>query len=189
MNTHRLLLVVGLLLLGLAPAAHALRCGNRLVGDGAFDFQVRERCGNPYWIEEHFQTLVAGDERVEIAQPVEYSAWYFNFGPNRLLVRLLFRDGRLVREETLNRGVAEIGGACSAARLSEGISSGELVAYCGEPSSRHVQPVLVSRRLAPNVYRQSDSYREDWTYDFGGDFIYLLHLARGLVESVEQVTR
>jgi hypothetical protein len=189
MNMRRLLAVIGLLLVVAAPAAHALRCGNRLVTNGDFEFQVRNRCGSPYWIEDHYQTLVAGDDRVEVVQPVEYSAWYFNFGANRLLVRLLFRDGRLVREDTLNRGVAELGSACSPARLSEGISSGELVAYCGEPSSRNVQPTLLSRRIGANLYRQSDSYREDWIYDFGGDFVYLLHLARGQVESVEQVAR
>lgn len=189
MNTRRLLAIIGLLLLVAAPTAHALRCGNRLVTDGAFDFQVRERCGNPYWIEDHYQTIVAGNERVEVVQPVEYSAWYFNFGANRLLVRLLFRDGRLVREETLNRGVAELGSACSTARLSEGISSGELVAYCGEPSSRYVQPVLVSRRIGASLYRQSGSDREDWTYDFGGDLVYLLHLAHDQVESIEQIAR
>lgn len=189
MNTHRLLSIVALLLLVAAPAAHALRCGNRLLSSGDFEFQVRERCGNPYWIEQHYQTLIAGDDGVEIVQPVEYSAWFFNFGANRLLVRLLFRDGRLVREETLDRGVAELGSACSAARLREGVSSGELVAYCGEPSSRYVQPTLVSRRISAGLYRQSDSYREDWTYDFGGDTVYLLHLARGRVEGVELVSR
>ena len=105
MSSPRLLICIGLLLCALAPAAHALRCGTRLVTKGATDFQVRERCGNPYWIEAHYQVLVAGDERVEVAEPVEYSAWYFNFGSNRLLVRLLFRDGRHVREDALGRGV------------------------------------------------------------------------------------
>ena len=189
MNTHRWLAIVALLLFVAAPSAHALRCGNRLVSNGDLEFQVRERCGDPYWIEQHYQTVVAGDDGVEIVQPVEYSAWFFNFGPNRLLMRLLFRNGQLVREETLDRGVAELGSACNPARLREGTSSGELVAYCGEPSSRYVQPSLVSRRVGAGLYRQSDSYREDWTYDFGGDSVYLLHLARGRVEDVELVSR
>jgi hypothetical protein len=189
MSSPRLLVVIGMLLFALTPAAHALRCGTRLVTTGNTDFQVRERCGSPYWIEEHYQTIVAGDERVEVVQPVEYSAWYFNFGSNRLLVRLLFRDGRLLREDTLGRGVDELGAACTAARLSEGISSGELVAYCGEPAARRERPLLVSRRINADVYQQTDVHREDWTYDFGGDFVYLLHLARGLVESVEQLPR
>lgn len=189
MSSPRLLMFVGLLLCALAPAAHALRCGTRLVTAGDLDFQVRERCGSPYWIEEHYQTIVAGDERIEVAQPIEYSAWYFNFGSNRLLVRLLFRDGRLMREDTLGRGVDELGAACNPARLSAGVSSGELVAYCGEPATRRVQPVLVSRRLGADLYRQTDIRREDWVYDFGGDFVYLLHLARGLVEAVEQLPR
>ena len=155
------LAVIGLLLLfAVAPAAHALRCGTRLVSSGDQDFQVRERCGNPYWIEDHYQTVVAGDERIEIAQPTQYSAWFFNFGANRLLVRLLFRDGRLVREETLNRGVDELGAACSPVRLSEGISSGELVAYCGEPTSRRVEPALITRRWRQSV-QPDESYRED----------------------------
>jgi len=189
MNSARLPLVVGLLLLAATPAAQALRCGNRLVTDGAFDFQVRERCGNPYWIEEHYQTLVAGDERIEVAQPVEYSAWFFNFGANRLLVRLLFRDGRLVREETLDGGVDELGNSCAPARLSSGISSGELVAYCGEPSSRRVLPTLISHRLGGNLYRQDETYREEWIYDLGGALVYLLHLAHGQVQSVEGLPR
>jgi hypothetical protein len=189
MTSSRWLLLVGLILLACAPAAHALRCGTRLVSNGDLEFQVRERCGSPYWIEQHYQILVAGDEAVEIAQPVEYSAWFFNFGANRLLVRLLFRDGRLVREETLDRGVAELGSACNAARLRAGVSSGELVAYCGEPASRYVQPTLVSRRVSAGIYRQSDSHREDWTYDFGGDSVYLLHLTCGHVEDVELVSR
>jgi hypothetical protein len=188
MNSSRWIFV-GLLLLALVPAAHAMRCGNRLVADGAFDFQVRERCGNPYWIEEHYQMLVAGDERVEVVKPVEYSAWFFNFGANRLLVRLLFRDGQLVREDTLGRGVDELGSSCAPARLSAGISSGELVAYCGEPSSRRVLPTLVSQRVGANLYRQSEGYREDWLYDFGGALVYRLHLARGIVESVESLSR
>lgn len=189
MNSSRLLLVAGLLLFAAAPAAHALRCGNRLVTAGALDFQVRERCGDPYWIEEHYQTLIAGDERIEVAQAVEYSAWFFNFGANRLLVRLLFRDGRLVREDTLDRGVDELGNSCAPARLSSGISSGELVARCGEPSSRRVLPGLISQRVGANLYRQSQGYREDWTYDFGGALVYLLHLARGQVQSVESLPR
>jgi hypothetical protein len=189
MSSSRLLLVVAVLFFAATPAAHALRCGNRLVTDGALDFQVRERCGNPYWIEQHYETLVAGDERVEVAQPVEYSAWFFNFGANRLLVRLLFQDGRLVREDTLDRGVDELGSSCAPARLSAGISSGELVAYCGEPSSRRALPALISHRIADNVYRQRETYREDWVYDFGGALVYLLHLAHGMVESVESLPR
>lgn len=189
MKSSRWLAIAVLLLLAVTPAAHALRCGNRLVTEGEFDFQVRERCGDPYWIEEHYQTLVAGDEQVEVVQPVEYSAWFFNFGANRLLVRLLFRDGRLVREDALGRGVDELGNSCAPARLSEGISSGELIAYCGQPASRRAQPVLVSRRVGPSLYRQSEGYREDWVYDFGGALVYMLHLARGVVQSVESLPR
>jgi len=69
------------------------------------------------------------------------------------------------------------------------VASGELVAFCGPPASRDVHPGLVSRRLAAGVHEVDENDREDWTYDFGGGVFYLLHLARGIVESVESLPR
>jgi hypothetical protein len=189
MVPFRLLLLAGLLLSVTAQSAYALRCGNRLVSPGETDFQVRATCGNPYWIEEHYQVIVSGDENVEIAQPVEYSAWFFNFGANRFLVRLLFRDGHLVREESLGRGIDELGTSCDLARVRNGMSSGELIAYCGEPGSRRVRPTFVSRRVGPRLYDQSESYREDWTYDSGDEYLYVVHIANGHVEGIEHLVR
>ena len=31
-----------------SPAAFAMRCGSRIVTEGAQDFQVRDRCGEPF---------------------------------------------------------------------------------------------------------------------------------------------
>jgi len=179
-----------LILLAAAPAAHALRCGTRLVGNGDYDIQVRDRCGEPYWIEDHYQYVVAGSgSPVEIVQQVVYTAWFYNFGSNRLLVRLLFRDGRLVHEETLTRGVDEIGDSCGETKMTTGISSGELVAYCGLPLSRNAQPILQTWPAGPGVYRQVENYREDWIYDLGGNFLRVLHLLNGRVDSVELIPR
>lgn len=95
MNTACRLVLCALLLLAIAPAAHALRCGSRIVGSGDYDFHVRDRCGDPYWIEDHHQLVISGgDSPIQTAQQIVYTAWFYNFGPSRLMVRMLFRDGR-----------------------------------------------------------------------------------------------
>jgi hypothetical protein len=46
--------IIALVLLMACTSAHALRCGNRVVDEGDRDFQVRERCGEPFWTESWF---------------------------------------------------------------------------------------------------------------------------------------
>jgi len=177
------------MLFALAPAAHALRCGNRLVETGDYDAQVRDRCGDPYWVEDRYQLIANGDPSVQTVTQVTYTAWFYNFGPDRLLVRLLFRDGRLAREDTLDRGVDEIGDSCGPGRLVSGMSGGEIVAYCGMPMSRNAQTGALVRRIGPGTYRQTDLAQEDWIYDIGGNFLYVLHLLNGRVTSVDHIPR
>ena len=184
------LLLCALPLFALSPAAHALRCGTRIVSSGDYDFQVRDRCGDPYWIEEHYKIVATDtDLPVQVVQQYVYTAWFYNFGSNRLLVRMLFRDGRFLREETLGRGVDDIGDSCGPAKLIRGMSSGELVAYCGEPLSRNTQPGAILRRVAPGILSETDNYLEDWVYDLGGNFLYIMHLRNGHTDSVEHVPR
>lgn len=179
-----------LLLLVGVPSAYAMRCGNRIVGTDDYDFQVRERCGDPYYIEDHFVVLASGtDTPVQTIQQSVYTAWFYNFGSSRLLVQLLFRDGRLVRERTLGRGVDTIGESCATVELTSGAKGGELVAHCGQPLSRKLHPSIQISQLGPGVYSQHDDAREDWIYDLGGNFLYVLHMLNGHAESVEHIAR
>ena len=195
MNTAFRFLLGALLLLALSPAAQALRCGNDLIKGGEHDFQVRDRCGDPFWIEDHYQLIQyqgnAGDADplVQTIQQVTYTAWFYNFGSNRLLVRMLFRDGRFLREEAMGRGVDDIGDSCGPAKFVRGLSSGELVAYCGQPISRNSQPGAKLRRLAPGTFSETDNYLEDWVYDLGGNFLYVVHLRNGHADAVEHIPR
>lgn len=174
-----------------APSAFALRCDSRLVQTGDADFQVRERCGAPYWIDRFVDTEVVGAGRpVELQKDVPIEVWYYNFGPRRLIARLVFRDGRMVGEESLGYGVDEIGEACGPNLPLAGMSAGEVYARCGEPQSRRVSNGYVVRRPAPGIERWRDLRDEDWTYDFGDNrFLRVLHLRNGRVESVESMRR
>jgi len=189
---HRLILLpLALLALFASAPAAAMRCGNRLVTDGAQDFQVRERCGDPFWTDRYTDVVVIGrDGPVERQREVQYDVWYYNFGPRHLMRRLVFRDGLLAQEDTLGYGVDRIGEDCDPNRLLGGLSAGELVARCGEPASRRSRNDTIVRRPAPGIERWRDERREDWVYDFGDRrYVRIVRLVDGRVDAVDSLAR
>lgn len=189
-TAHRLALLALCLALA-SPAAHALRCGSRLVVDGDRDYQVRERCGDPYWSESQSRIEIVGrDGPLELQREVQFDVWYYNFGPRQLLRRLEFRDGRLVHEGTLGYGVDEIGTSCDANLLVDGLATGELVARCGEPASRRSLVDTVVRRPAPGIEQWQGVQREEWVYDFGDRrLVRILQVVDGQVAGIELAPR
>lgn len=178
-------------LLFASPSAFAMRCGNRLVSEGTQDFQVRERCGEPFWTDSYTNTDVVGAYGpVEQQRSVQFDVWYYNFGPRQLMRQLIFRDGVLLREDTLGYGVDTIGDDCNPNRNYSGFSVGELYARCGAPASRRSQTDTLVRRPAPGVERWRDQRREEWVYDFGDSrFLQVMRLIDGKVSGVELVHR
>jgi len=182
---------VGALLLVASSGAFAMRCGTRLIVGGDRDFQVRERCGAPFWIDDYVGVDVLGARTpLERQIDVQFEVWYFNFGPRQLMRRLVFRDGVLQREETLGYGVRELGGDCPADALWNGLSSGELVARCGQPASRRSRPTTVVRRPGPRHELWREERREEWVYDDGdAPRVRLVHLLDGHVTAIERLAR
>jgi hypothetical protein len=182
---------LALLLLLAAPSAFAMRCGSSLVNEGTRDFQVRARCGDPFYVDSYDATEVFG-ARGPVAEyrDVHYDVWYYNFGRNQFMRRMVFRDGVLAREETLGYGVDEIGSDCNPSRDYRGVSAGELVARCGEPASRRVNNDTVVNRTSPGYQRWRDQRREEWIYDFGDDrFVRSFRLVDGRVDGADAVNR
>jgi hypothetical protein len=146
---NRYLLPILLLLLA-APAAHAMRCGNRLVSDGAQDFQVRERCGEPFWTDRYTNIEIIGrNGPVEHQREVQFDVWYYNFGPHQLMRQLVFRDGLLERALGLGAAPAawEALGDC---RTGEGDFAGAATAYANALRSARGEATV---ELAPLLAR------------------------------------
>ena len=184
----RTLLLLALLLAALP--AYALRCGSRVVTRDDRDLLVRDRCGAPYFTDEMVTVDVYGaDGPVERQVENVYEAWYYNFGPRKLMVRLLFLNGRLQREDTLGYGVNAIGDSCSLDSYPSGMSAGEIVAYCGLPASRTEQREAVIRRSGP-LERYRPERRETWTYDLGDSrFLRVLTIQNGRLQDVSTERR
>jgi len=105
------LLLAGLAAAAAAPAADSFACGSRIVTTGMLDSEVRAACGEPAEIGRDTilrrptiwrqgRPIVVGDR----PEPVPVERWRYDFGPNRLMLRLRFDDGVLVEVATLGYG-------------------------------------------------------------------------------------
>lgn len=180
-----------LLLISSVSADAALRCGNRIVNEGDRDFAVRDRCGEPFWSDSYYGVdVIHRGGPLERQREVEWTVWYYNFGPKALLRGLLFRDGTLQRIESFGYGVTELGTQCNVTANFSGMSVGELVARCGEPASRREFRDSVVYRPDPRIENWRDQRREEWVYDFGDSrLLRVLKLLNGRVVSSDSLGR
>lgn len=159
---------VVLVLLALAwPArAWALRCGTHIVKQGDLAPQVRAECGDPFYIGHYVGPPGVGVEtpvQTEMAA-VTREAWYYNFGPQRLMVRLDFSGGVLAHEQTLGYGFVGSGGPCDFTGISAGMSVADLIARCGLAPSRSRNPLATAAYLGA----QAPAWGETWIYPADG---------------------
>ena len=185
----RWLACAALLLLGMGPA-HALRCSGRIVELGDHAYELQKRCGSPYWVERYSEWLVLG-ERGPLERQIEHvvEAWYYNFGPNKLLRRMVLRENRVVREDTLGYGFATLGRNCKLDALVPGMSNGEIVARCGTPAAQDTRYANEIVRDRAGASRQRAIRREEWVYESAGRDPYLLLLIDGTLSRIQRLDK
>ncbi len=117
------LIILIVALLAAEPAA-AFRCGTKLVMNGMHEVQVVAICGQPTTRRNLGYALRAYDYRYHrspgsgwstyrnpgyglLTQEVIITEYVYNFGPRKLMRRLIFEGGVLVRIETIGYGYRE----------------------------------------------------------------------------------
>ena len=121
----KVVLVVALFGTGLlaAETAHAFRCGTKIVRDGMHEQQVIAICGEPTTTRQIGYAVRAYDYRIyrphgskdfyrhpafgTLATDVIVTEWVYNFGPRKLMRRLVFEGGVLVTIDTIGYGYHE----------------------------------------------------------------------------------
>jgi hypothetical protein len=108
----RAVLVLCLGLLAASPSFAAIRCGTKVVSEGATRSEVAAKCGEPTEVVSQksvFRRPVIwsngrpyyiGEDFIE----VQVEAWIYNLGPNKLMRRLRFEGGVLTEIESLGYG-------------------------------------------------------------------------------------
>ncbi|MGE5389375.1 MAG: DUF2845 domain-containing protein [Hyphomicrobiales bacterium] len=90
-------------------SALALSCGTRFIVEGQSDYEVLKLCGPPSWTNNRFAFVPVnpgvpygyGPQQGYLA-PVE--DWIYDLGSTKLMERLTFSNGRVIRIETLGYG-------------------------------------------------------------------------------------
>lgn len=105
----------------IAEPAHAFRCGSKLVKDGMHEAQVVAVCGEPttmrnlgvavrYYDYRYRRGTSPGWSTYErpgygnLAQEVIITEYVYNFGPRKLMRRLVFEGGVLITIESIGYG-------------------------------------------------------------------------------------
>jgi hypothetical protein len=96
-------LLVLLACLPALAAAQSLRCASKIINEGTSQVKVAALCGQPTNIEH--QSAVGGFVNgVPVAGDVQVEIWTYNFGPNKLLQRIRFENGIVVKIDSLGYG-------------------------------------------------------------------------------------
>lgn len=114
--------LAAILLLAADPAL-AFRCGSKIVRDGMHEQQVIAACGKPSSVRHLGHTVRAYDYRFRLRNPghiyyrtpgvghfateVIVTEFIYNFGPRKLMRRLIFEGNVLVEIETIGYGYIE----------------------------------------------------------------------------------
>lgn len=159
------------------------RCGAGLVSEGDWPSEVEQRCGPPDYISTYPTATVPG---LGVVQTEEH--WYYNPGPQRFVKRLIFRNGKYVRDESLGYGfhVSRHPG-CDPGTLRYIGNEYELVARCGLPASKRTE-WQVPPGLSHSVDWQTVKpvLIQEWLYEFSDNhFSQVVTLRNGKVVSVD----
>ena len=172
-----------------APAAGAFYCGRDLVEHGDPIYRVAEDCPEPFWTEawQHRGPNAGLVYPLGDAGPVDtYEAWYLNFGSNKLMRRLVFRNGYLVRAQELDHGFDGVPGRrrCRVSELHRaGNTAAAIYAACGQPDYQLEYPAVVHHDAHGRRYV---AYRSRWVYELGhGTLPRVLHFEDGRLVDID----
>jgi len=183
---------VNFLIFVLAPAAaDAFYCGPKIVSIGDLKYEVRAKCGEPAWKDyRHEEIVESPDSPVEISRFVDIEDWTYNFGPQKLLRILTFRDNRLERIDTGGYGFPvekPLSASCrDGSSFSIGDSQYETFRKCGGPDSRQRHEEEVRRQSRDGIEHRITVILDEWIYNFGPDrLLHVLHFRDGKLVEIE----
>ncbi len=78
----------------------SMRCGSELITRGTSQAKVAALCGQPAQVVRPEVT----DGVVPGVSDVENETWIYNFGPNKLMQRIRFRNGVVANIDTIGYG-------------------------------------------------------------------------------------
>jgi hypothetical protein len=104
-NVSSCAVIAGLLLISKYSEADSIRCGTRLIQEGARVVDIRELCGEPQTVETTtepiYERRLDGTLYQVGVEVIDY--WYYDFGSRRFPVRMTVKGGIAEKIERLSR--------------------------------------------------------------------------------------
>lgn len=150
-------------------AAYAFRCGGALVTEGESKISVRNKCGEPDWIDRWFEEIVEHpDSDLEHRTARTRERWIYNPGPTQFLHILTFRGSKVSEIETGGRGFTVAPGIqrCDFNTFSLKTTAAEVAARCGEPVLKEHHFETVTRKTSGGR-REISVTVDEWTFNLG----------------------
>ncbi len=173
----------------LASVADSMRCGSRLVTTNDTKAEVLIRCGTPDWRDqwsEKFIEDVVGSYQRRIS--MERERWVYNFGPQKFLRFLAFKNGKLVTISTGGYGFhknARLPVRCDTGILGTGLSQYEVLQRCGEPFFKDSRREEIFSSISGGNRHLVERRIDEWTYNLGPNrFMRILTFNNGLLEEI-----
>lgn len=160
-----------------------LRCGSSLVSEGDWPAEVEQRCGTPDYVSAYPTATVPG---LGVVQTEEH--WYYNRGPQQFVRKLVFRNGKFVRDESLGYGFRVARDpSCDPGTLRHIGNEYELIARCGEPLSKRTEWQFPRDDTHSKHWQTTNPVLiQEWLYEFSSNqFRQIVTLRNGQVVSVD----
>jgi hypothetical protein len=86
--------------------AQSLRCDDKIISQGTTRAKVAALCGDPVQADQKsvYYSPIASHRANPITIEVQVEVWIYNFGPDRLMQRIRFEDGVVVRIDSIGYG-------------------------------------------------------------------------------------
>jgi hypothetical protein len=110
MRSLMMTLALSLLSFPTLSQAASMRCGTRLVSDGASKADVLAKCGEPLSKESRTETTEVKTQDKDTGTSTKTTTqknieeWTYNFGPNRLMQVVTFENGVLTDVKSTTHG-------------------------------------------------------------------------------------
>lgn len=152
--------------------AATLDCRGGIISTGDSRVDLLGKCGEPDAKESHDEEIT---ERLDDGSKrkifITVEDWTYNFGPNQFMRIVTLRNGTVANIRTGNYGYGKSSGPqqreCSEQVVTIGDTKSDVIAKCGEPSSKDSHQEEREETLDTGVRRKVFITVEEWTYNLG----------------------
>ena len=170
--------------------ADSLSCRGGIISAGDRSIDVLAKCGEPASKESHQEVL--GENLNDTTRQkifITVDEWTYDFGPTQFMRIVVLKNGVVAAVRTGSYGYSRpqqpASRDCSEQIVSVGDAKFDVLARCGEPTTKDTHVEEFKERLDDNTERKVFVTVEEWTYNLGPTrFMRILTFRNGRLTNI-----